>query len=73
MQKKPKWTGSAVKRMWENDVSRSDIAEELGFSTVYVGKLFRGLKTPKNAEEMVNNAINTVIAKRALQERGETK
>ena len=64
MHQKPKWTGNAVKRMWENDIGRKDIADELGFSTVYVGKIFRGIKTPADAETMVNAAIDAIIAKR---------
>lgn len=68
MYNKPKWTANIVKRMWENNIKRKDIAAEMGCSVQYIGKLFNGQKTPQDAEDRIANALSAIIERRKLED-----
>jgi len=60
----PKWTGNVVKKMFLNNITRKEVANELGITVQCLSYWFRGERTPKYAEEKVNDAIDSILAKR---------
>ena len=60
----PKWTGNVVKKMFLNNITRKDVANELGITVQCLSYWLRGERTPKYAEEKVNDAIDFILAKR---------
>ena len=57
----PKWTGSLIGKMHNHKVSKSELAEKLGFTPEYVSMVLNGKKEPKGAEEKFNQALNEII------------
>lgn len=63
-----KWTGDVVKKMHLNNISRADMAVELGCAPEYVSMVLNSRRRPKDAKVKFTDAVNSIIAKR--KERG---
>lgn len=59
-----KWTGDIVKIMHLNDISQSELGEEMGVSREIVCKTLRGKYNMANGEERFTSAVNTILTKR---------
>ena len=44
------WTGRLIGEMHNADISRAEVAKELGVSTAYVTMVLNGIRTPEGAE-----------------------
>lgn len=60
-----KWIADAVGKMHINRITQTDVAAEMEVTNDYVSMILRGVKTPKNAETRVMQAIDNIILKRA--------
>lgn len=61
---KEKWSGDLVGKMFRNDVSRQDLADEMGVTKAYVCMLLNGERTPDDAQKRMEEAYNAVIKRR---------
>lgn len=60
-----RWTGELLGKMHVQKVTREDLAAELGVSLAYVSMILNCRKTPKDAEERLNNAFQAILKKRS--------
>ena len=58
------WTGDLVGKMHVNKVRRSDLAEQLNVSEAYISMLLNSKRTTKGAQTKLENAYESVLAKR---------
>ena len=56
------WTGVQVGRMHLHRITRTMLAEKLGFSDRYVSMVLNGKRNPAGAEKMFTEAIDELIA-----------
>lgn len=58
------WTGDLISKMHLHNISKKQLAEHEGLHPKYVGMILNGKKTPPNAEERFNKAVDEIIAER---------
>ena len=58
------WTGKLIGEMHNADISRAEVAKELGVSTAYVTMVMNGIRTPEGAEERLRAAFERVRSKK---------
>lgn len=61
-----KWTGELVGRMHMARVSKRDLANELGITPEYVGRVLNGKDAPKDAETKFNEAFRKIVERSGL-------
>ena len=61
---KEKWTGRLVGKMHINDVTYEQLAKHLGVTKAYVGMVLNGKRTPPNARQRFESALNEIINKK---------
>lgn len=61
----PEWTGILLGKMHNNRVTMLDLANELGYRKGYVSMILNGLREPKGAEQKLNEAYESILAKRS--------
>ena len=67
---KSKWTGDAVGKMHIYGITYEELGKELGIKKPYVCMILNETRTPANAREKVETALNAIIARRKnLRER----
>lgn len=59
------WIANAVGKMHINKITQKDVATKMGVSEDYVSMILRGVRTPPNAADRINNAIDEIIAEKA--------
>lgn len=59
-----KWTGRLVGKMHNERIKAEDIASELGVSKAYVSMILNGKRTPPNAKERLEAALDSIVAKK---------
>lgn len=59
------WTGNLVGLMHNNNITFSDLADELGVTNRYVSALLNSHKEPSGAEERLTAAVNRIIERKA--------
>lgn len=64
-----KWTGDIVKKMHLNNISRADMANELGCAPEYVSMVLNSKRRPTDAKERFTNAVNSIIERK--KQRGD--
>ena len=55
------WIGEAVGKMHMNGITQKMIAEKMCVTADYISMIFRGVRSPKNAKQRVNQAIYELI------------
>lgn len=65
---KEKWTGHLVGKMHNNDVSYEQLAKHLGVTKAYVGMVLNCKRTPPNAKERFETAVNEIINNKGEKE-----
>lgn len=60
----PKWTGELIGKMHNNKVFKLELAEHMGLSVEYVSMVLNGRRTPPDAEERFNKAVDEIIRER---------
>lgn len=58
------WTGDMVGKMHNNRVSLTQLAEKLGVTKAYVCMVLNGHRSPKDAEQRFNAALDELIRER---------
>lgn len=64
---KEKWTGDLIGKMHVNDVTYDDLANELGISKGYISMILNGNRTPADAKERMQAALERILEKRKSQ------
>lgn len=62
---KDKWTGDAAAIMHVHEISALALAEELGWNPKYLSTVLNCKRRPKNAENLVMDALNRIVARKA--------
>lgn len=62
--KRPEWTGDVVRTMHLEDISVSELREEMCVSRNWVGKVLNGRATPLKREMMYRKAIANILRRR---------
>lgn len=60
---KDKWTGEAAAIMHVHDISALALSEELGWNPKYLSTVLNCKRRPKNAEEIVMDALHKIVAR----------
>ena len=58
------WQAEVWAGMKDNNISRAEIASELGFTPEYVSQVLNKKKTPVEAEQKFRNALISLISRR---------
>lgn len=58
------WTGRIIGKMHIHQVSQMELAEQLGMTPEYVGKVLNGKRESPNAKERFNAALDEIIKNR---------
>ena len=56
-----KWTANIVAKLHLNKITKKRLAEQLGDTPEYISMVLNGHKTPKNAEQRFNTALDELI------------
>lgn len=62
------WQAEVWAGMKDNNISRAEIASELGFTPEYVSQVLNKKKTPVEAEQKFRNALISLISRRKEDE-----
>lgn len=60
------WTADLIGKMHLNNITRKQLAKQLGFHEKYVIMILNGKKSPKSAEVKFNQALNELIEERRV-------
>lgn len=55
------WTGNLVGRMHNSRISNRELADKLGVSNKWVSMVLNGHRSPKDAEQRFNAALDELI------------
>lgn len=55
------WTGNLVGMMHDHKITKTMLAEELGFTREYVSMVLNGHRTPPDAKERFTEAVKALI------------
>lgn len=58
------WTGNLVGRMHNSRISNRELADKLGVSNKWVSMVLNGHRSPKDAEQRFNAALDELIKER---------
>jgi len=61
------WTGGIVAKMHNHGILKKELAQKLGFSPEYTGKVLNGKVHPKRAEQAFKKAVDEIIEERGLE------
>lgn len=62
------WTGEAVKRLHNNEITANELAKEMDITVTYLSSILNSKREPTGIEERVNKAIDTILEKRKARE-----
>lgn len=60
---KDKWTGEAAAIMHVHEISALALSDELGWNPKYLSTVLNCKRRPKNAEEIVMDALHKIVAR----------
>lgn len=58
------WTGEVVSKMHIFEVTKQQLAAELGVTPAYVGMVLNGRREPKGAEQQMKSALECLITRK---------
>jgi len=58
------WTSEIIAKMHTHCILKRDLAQKLGFSPEYTGKVLNGKVHPKRAEQAFKKAVDEMIEER---------
>ena len=58
------WIADVVGKMHINKITQSQLAEKMGVTNDYIWMILNGKKTPKDAENRINSAIDQILTER---------
>ena len=58
------WIADVVGKMHINKITQSQLAKKMGVTNDYVWMILNGKKSPKDAENRINSAIDSILADR---------
>ena len=58
------WIAQVVGKMHVNKITQIEVAKKMGVCNDYVSMILTGKKSPKDAEQRINDAIDAIIAER---------
>lgn len=61
-----KWTGELIGKMHNNCVTFDDLAQKLGLTKGYVSMILHCKRTPANAKERFETALEEIIKERTV-------
>lgn len=67
------WTGKLIGKMHNNGVTYDDIAAEMGVCKGYISMILNGKRRPPNIRVRMEDAFNSVMAKREAGKGGSEK
>lgn len=68
---KDEWRAETVKRLFQYEIPRDDLAKEAQMTTAYLNMIIAGTRNPPNAEETLTSALDRLIKqKNQSAERG---
>ena len=59
-----KWTGRLVGRMHNEEITRNELANELGVRKSYVSMILNGDRKPSDAQQRLEAAVDAIIERR---------
>lgn len=62
------WTGEAVKRLHNNEITANELAKEMDITVTYLSSILNSKREPTGIEERVNKAIDSILEKRKAKE-----
>ena len=65
---KEKWTGELIGRMHNEDVTFDELGSEVGWGKPYISMILNGSRSPANAREKLESALEAIIRRK-----GETE
>lgn len=63
------WTGEAVKRLHNNEITANELAKEMDITVTYLSYILNSKREPPRIEERVNKAIDSILEKRKAKEK----
>ena len=60
------WTGNLVDRMHNNRISNRELADKLSVSNKWVSMVLNGHRSPKDAEQRFNAALDALIKEKEV-------
>lgn len=64
---KDKWTGRLVGRMHNEEITRSELAEELGVKKSYVSMILNCERKPPDAQKRLEAAFDAIVERRKME------
>jgi len=58
------WTGELIGKMHLYSITAKQLAEQVGWHPKYLSTVLNGHRCPKNAEEVLNTALDELISER---------
>lgn len=69
---KDEWRAEIVKRLFQYDIPREELAKETGMTTSYLNMILAGTRNPKNAESELTGAVSRLVARKTDKREGES-
>lgn len=66
---KDEWRAEIVKRIYQHDIPRDELAKEAGITTSYLNMILAGTRNPEKAERELSDAVSRIVSRK--QEQGE--
>ena len=61
---KEKWTGRLIGRMHNEEITRNDLANELGVKKSYISMILNCDRKPPNAQQRLEAGVDAIIERR---------
>ena len=58
------WISQVVGKMHVNKITQIEVAKKMGVCNDYVSMILTGKKSPKDAEQRINDAIDAILSDR---------
>ena len=65
---KEPWTGDLIGKMHTLEVTQDELAEELGITKSYVSMILNGARSPADAKERFQAALDAILMRRKFPE-----
>lgn len=59
-----KWISQVVGKMHVNKITQIEVAKKMGVCNDYVSMILTGKKSPKDAKQRINEAIDAILSDR---------